>query len=177
MFNSKLKVSALLAGAVFVSAFADGSIYTITVPQGETNEFTEAQITAVNSGDYDVLAKRGGGCLVGTNAIASFTGEIRIEEGAYWIKYNGELGTTDGATVVSNGAAIYVNTPAADLGENQLKFEYETFYFAGEGVNGEGAFCNRSPRDQYNFFNFANVFLTGDTLFTSKYRVDIRASA
>ena len=177
MFNCKLKLSALLAGAAFVSVFADGSIYTITVPQGETNEFTEAQITAVNSGDYDVLAKRGGGCLVGTNAIASFTGEIRIEEGAYWIKYNGELGTTDGATVVSNGAAIYVNTPAADLAENQLKFEYETFYFAGEGVNGEGAFCNRSPRDQYNFFNFANVFLTGDTLFTSKYRVDIRASA
>ena len=62
MFNCKLKVSALLAGAAFVSAFADGSIYTITVQQGETNEFTEAQITAVNSGDYDVLAKRGGGC-------------------------------------------------------------------------------------------------------------------
>lgn len=177
MFKTKQMAVALFAGVVFVSASADESIYTVTVPVGETNEFTAAQIAAVNSGDYGVLAKRGGGCLVGTNAISSFAGEIRIEEGAYWIKYNGELGTKDGATVVSNGAAIYVNTPAAHLGENQLKFEYETFYFAGEGVSGEGAFCNRSPRDQYNFFNFANIFLTGDTLFTSKYRLDVRATA
>ena len=177
MFNCKSTAAALLAGAALASAGAEESIYTITVPAGETNEFTEAQIAAVNSGDYDVLAKRGGGCLVGTNAIATFTGEIRIKEGAYWIKYNGELGTPDGATAVSNGAAIYVNTPAAHLGENELKFEHETFYFAGNGVGGEGAFCNRSPRDQYNFFNFANVFLTGDALFTSKYRVDVRAAA
>jgi len=173
MNKIKLMAAAFLAGSAFASAFADGAIYQITVPAGETNEFTAAQIEAVNSGDYGVLAKRGGGCLVGTNAISAFPGEIRIEEGAYWIKYNGELGTKDGATVVSNGAAMYVNTP---LGENKLKFEYETFYFTGEGVSGEGAFCNRSPRDQYNFFNFANVSLTGDTLFTSKYRVDIRAS-
>ena len=174
MFKTKQMAVALFAGVVFVSASADESIYTVTVPAGETNEFTEAQIVAVNSGDYGVLAKRGGGCLVGTNAISSFAGEIRIEEGAYWIKYNGELGTKDGATVVSNGATMYVNAP---LGENKLKFEYETFYFAGEGVSGEGAFCNRSPCDQYNFFNFANIFLTGDTLFTSKYRLDVRATA
>ena len=167
----------VLCAMLVCGLHADESIYTITVPVGETNEFSEAQIAAVNSGDYDVLAKRGGGCLVGTNAISAFPGEIRIEEGAYWVQYNGELGTTDGATVVSNGAAIYVYTPAANLAENMLKFEYETFYFAGEGVNGEGAFCNRSPRDQYNFFNFANLFLTGDTLFTSRYRIDVRTSA
>ena len=167
----KLATMAITAVAATTSVYADGSVFQIDVPAGATNEFTEAQIAALTSGAYDVLAKRGDGCLVGTNAISSFAGEIRIEKGAYWVRFNGELGAADGLTSVSNGATLYVESPTS-VGENTLSFSGETFHFAGDGTSGEGALCNRSPRNQYNLFKSCRLEFRDDTVFTSKFRLD-----
>ena len=75
--------------------------YTVTVPEGTTNEFSEADLTALGSGTYDVLVKDGPGVLRGKRDIATFAGEIRITEGIWLVDVNGDggfFGTSAGAT-------------------------------------------------------------------------------
>lgn len=148
--------------------------YTVTVPEGTTNEFSEADLTALGSGTYDVLVKDGPGALhVHPTDIMSFAGEIRIKEGVWFINENAEggfFGTSAGATYVSSNAAIHVAAPSP---ENTCKFTGEEFFLEGDGPDGRGVVYNSSVCDETRLFSsYGSVTLTGDALITSRYRID-----
>ena len=139
----------------------------VTVDDGttvETKKFSEVY------GDFSagaaVFRKRGGGWMMSSTNMAEFTGEIRVEEGAFMVNTNlmtGPLNISTAPTVVvSNGASFVLAAKAADIAQDGLKL-YNGFQLDGEGVDGHGAIANLLDRKQEYLFN-GSWWLNGDTL-------------
>ncbi len=143
----------------------------VTVDDGtavETKSFSEVY------GDFSagaaVFRKRGGGWMMSSTNMAAFTGEIRVEEGAFMVNTNlmtGPLSTTAAPTVVvSNGASFVLAAQATDIAQDGLKL-YNSFRLDGEGVDGHGAIANLLGKKQEDAWALDSYDLscTSDTWF------------
>ena len=106
------------------------------------------------------IVKKGSGTVTAGAALASFAGEIRIEEGIWLVTDSGGLGTADGGTVVSNGAALHVSCATKD----GITFaKNETLTIVGSGPDGKGAYFNTTSQQHYKLFdNRGDLILSGD---------------
>ena len=123
-------VAALAAAAV--SADTVSNIYTVVVNGGtfaapvsiedQQVEIYDAEAGTTTTVDFpdvtfkpnSIFRKRGTGYMLSSLGMSSFTGEIRIEEGAFVINTNNQMGVTTSAAnapliVVSNGASFVMS--------------------------------------------------------------------
>ena len=109
----------------------------VSVMAGQTNVVDAAFVAALGSADR--LVKTGPGTLKSNFLMASYAGEIVVEEGVLLVDETGALGTSAGKTTVSNGASIVFNATSASA----AKFWSETIQISGDGAEGiGGAFAN-----------------------------------
>jgi len=127
----------------------------VTVDDGttvETNKFSE--VYGGFSAGSAVFRKRGGGWMMSSTNMAAFTGEIRVEEGAFMVKTNlmtGPLSKSTAPTVVvSNGASFVLAAKATDIAQDKLNL-YNSFQLDGEGVDGYGAIAPAGPKAGISF--------------------------
>lgn len=139
----------------------------VTVDDGttvETKKFSE--VYGDFSAESAVFRKRGGGWMMSSTNMANFTGEIRIEEGAFMVKTNlmtGPLNISTAPTVVvSNGASFVLAAKATDIAQDKLNL-YNSFQLDGEGVDGYGAIANLLGQKQEYLF-YGSWSLNGDAL-------------
>ena len=190
------KLTAILVVSVCAAVFADvqtNTYYTVTVDGGtysspvsiETLDVTvekEGEATATKSfaevwGDFAdgpaIFRKRGTGWMMSSTKMAAFTGEIRIEEGAFMVNTNlmtGPLNLTTAPTVVvSNGAtfalaATSATCPAPNKNVNDDGLHLcNRFHIQGTGVGEHGAIANLLGASQQYLFR-GDWTLDGDTL-------------
>ena len=179
MIKSSRKVMTVLTGmfvtAISVTAFAaptvgldaDG-VYYVDVPKGETVSADDTNWSSwVSAANGHPFAKRGEGTLLAGAAMASFAGEIRIENGVYAVMSDDGLGTTAGDTVVSNKGTLLITG-----GVSKSAFGYggahqnEKFYFSGDGSD-NGLYSGTKVRGALYMWGsgkeFKNVSLLGDS--------------
>lgn len=130
------------------------------------------------SGGPAIFRKRGAGWMMSSTNMAAFTGEIRIEEGAFMVNTNLMTGPQAVATaptvVVSNGASFALAATSSTCAGNALRL-YNHFHFQGTGVDSLGAIANLlSGVNQCYCFN-GDWTLEGDALISgdSTARFDI----
>ena len=129
---------ACLAGIADPGGVADTAAGTYTLDYDTAYTVTADDATAAEGLD---IVKKGSGTVTAGADLASFAGEIRIEEGIWFVNDLGGLGTGAGGTVVSNGAALHFNYS----GRNILKFAAgESLTIVGTGPDGKGALYNAS---------------------------------
>lgn len=159
-----LAATASMAATVSVS---DG-VCTVNVPDGEDYTLTSADITTLAS--YD-LEKTGGGRLIISTSISSYTGEIRVKEGFLKVMANGALGASSAGTIVSDGATLEVGATASTA--NKLNFQAEPITISGNGVDGKGALNNAYSHD---YTSWGKVTLAADAGVGGVSRHDLRGS-
>ncbi|MFA7173055.1 MAG: hypothetical protein WC340_06525 [Kiritimatiellia bacterium] len=173
----KLMLSTAFAVCMFHSTWAEP--YEVTVPSGTTNVIDEAFVTAL--GSSEALVKKGAGALNSSSALASYTGEIRVEEGVFIVTENGSLGTKAGHTVVSNNATLLLDIATY----NTYTDAGETVYISGDGAEGyDGVIVNNGARQPYMFYGGSGytgggIVLNGDAAIsrtTTGNSYDIRHS-
>lgn len=114
-----------------------------TVEIDDNGTVTQAVFPDVSFAANSIFRKRGEGFLKSCSGMRSFTGEVRIEEGAFIIDAPGQLGPsvdksdTDPLVVVSNGASLVIAT-APGVEQNALRL-CGGIRIAGSGYNGIGA--------------------------------------
>ena len=149
--------------AVALAAFADpGGVADTDAGTYTLNYDTAYTVTSedVTAAEGLAIVKKGSGTVTAGAALATFAGEIRIEEGIWLVTDSGGLGTADGGTVVSNGAALHVNCATKD----GITFaRNETLTIVGSGPDGKGAYFNAKGQQQYKLFdNRGYLILSGD---------------
>ena len=180
-------VAALAAAGV--SADTVSNIYTVVVNGGtfaapvsiadQQVEIYDAEAGTTTTADFpdvtfkpnSIFRKRGTGYMLSSLAMSSFTGEIRIEEGAFVINTNNQMGVTTSAAnapliVVSNGASFVMSTRANTCAAKALKI-YNSFRIAGDGCDNYGAICNDNLTDQMDYLFYGNWVLTADASISS----------
>ena len=132
------------------SDIVDG-FYVIHVPTGEVGEVTGTMAT-----DMGVLPlrKTGEGTLRAGDALASYTGDIHIDGGVYQLTSIGGVGTSAGATYVTQGATLTVDVriTGATSDWSQDSSGYETYHLSGTGFGGMGA-LNVPDNGRFDFKN------------------------
>ena len=148
---------ACLAGVADPGGVADTAAGTYTLDYDTAYTVTAEDATAAEGLD---IVKKGSGTVTAGADLASFAGEIRIEEGVWLVNDNGGLGTGAGGTVVSNGASLHVNYDTKD----GLKFAAgETVTICGAGTDNKGCFRNLGAQNQSALFgNGGTLELSGD---------------
>ncbi len=142
----------------------------VAVASGE-KALSAEQIALITSGNCAQLVKTGEGTLYNTNAaLASFTGDIIVDKGTMIIDRTGDLGTTAGKTVVSNGASLYINAASTD--QNLNKFLSEKFYISGTGASENFGALRVKKVTGANTSFIDNLTLNGDTLLVCETRYD-----
>ena len=148
---------------------ADG-VYYVNVPAGETVNANDANWPVwVSAASGHPFAKRGEGTLLAGAAMASFAGEIRIENGVYAVTSDDALGTTAGDTVVSNNATLLMT---GSVSQNAFGYggshQNEKFYFSGNGC-ASGSYSGYKVRGAFYMWGagkqLKNVSLLGDATF------------
>ena len=158
-------------------ALLDNLNVTVSRPGEELVEMPFADASAAFASGPAIFRKRGTGWMMSSTKMATFTGEIRIEEGAFMVNTNLMTGPQAIATaptvVVSNGASFALASTSATCAANTLKL-YNHFHFQGNGVDNLGAIANCLGNGQYYCFN--NDWTLDDDMLicgTSAYRFDI----
>ena len=167
-----------------VSADTVSNIYTVVVNDGtrtapvsiegqqveiydaEADSTTTAEFGAFSFKPNSIFRKRGTGYMLSSLGMSSFTGEIRIEEGAFVINTNNQMGVTTAAAnapliVVSNGASFVMSARANTCPYKMLKI-YNEFRIAGDGVDGIGAICNDNTTGQQDALFYSDWTLDDD---------------
>ena len=175
---SAIMVAPCLAAFGFVEP-----IYTVTTSGEGTNSLDSAMVKVTQGGETSevpfsglslaggTFVKRGTGWLQSSDAMASFTGELVIEEGAFIVSRTGQSGKFNSGSdkyktewtgcarvVVSNGATLAIDNAT----------EYPTLkqpiYICGDGYRGFGAICNFNGRSGSNGSQlyYSQLVLTGD---------------
>ncbi len=165
---------------IAAGAYASPVVYTVTTDSAaETNLLSDATIEINDNGvvssaafsevefaPKSVFRKRGEGFLKSCAKMGTFTGEVRIEEGAFIIDDAGQLGPcvdksdADPLVVVSNGASLIV-AASESLERNKIRF-CGGLQLAGDGYNGIGAVRSES-RSRIKYFFSSDIKLNGDT--------------
>lgn len=136
---------------------------TVTIDDGETR--TVKAFGDVTFAANSVFCKCGTGYLQSTTKFGSFTGEIRIEEGAIVLTANGQLGPSESdapTVVISNGASLVQNN--TDPSQNATWRYGNCIIVGGRGVDGKGALRTISTVSTRNALT-GGITLTDDTLF------------
>ena len=150
----------------------------------ETKRFLEVYGDFANG--PAIFRKRGSGWMMSSVKMAQFTGEIRIEEGAFMVNTNLMTGALNPSTapkvVVSNGASFVLaatpdTCPAAKGPYNSNDPGLHLcnhFYLTGSGVDNLGAIVNMLGDDQTYLFS-GDWTLLGDVLLCghSTFRYDL----
>ena len=114
-----------------------------------------------------ILVKRGEGYLMSSVRMATFKGEIRIEEGGFIVSANLMTGPQSIAEAplikVSSGATFMLRTNNDTCQANKFRL-YNTFRIAGTGYENFGAIDNSSDNSQYGFPFSGPWYLDGDAL-------------
>ena len=141
----------------------------IEIYDAEADTTTTAEFGSFSFKPNSIFRKRGTGYMLSSLGMSSFTGEIRIEEGAFVINTNNQMGVTTAAAnapliVVSNGASFVMSTRADTCAAKALKI-YNKFLIAGDGVDGIGAICCDNTTSQMDALFHSNWTLTDDASF------------
>ena len=141
----------------------------VEIYDAEADTTTTAEFGAFSFKPNSIFRKRGTGYMLSSLGMSSFTGEIRIEEGAFVINTNNQMGVTTAAAnapliVVSNGASFVMSTRADTCATKALKI-YNKFLIAGDGVDGIGAICCNNANSQMDSLFYSNWTLTDDASF------------
>ena len=150
---SKIKFCVLAAVSAAVSPFVcaageivDG-VYKITVAEDETRDMTDAEaselIAAYNAGTVTEFRKCGKGTLASAS-LANYKGRIVIAEGVYLARSGAaSFGTSDGETVILDGASMYIG--------GYMELWYEHFRLSGNGFNGTGVILADGQRGYFSY--------------------------
>ncbi|MBQ5794908.1 MAG: hypothetical protein IIW14_02830, partial [Kiritimatiellae bacterium] len=162
--------------------YASPVVYTVTAGvAGTTNLLADATVEIDDNGIVSsaafgevvfapdsVFRKRGEGFMKSCSGMGEFTGEVRIEEGAFIVDDTGQLGPCkegsdgDPLVVVSNGASLVFAPDADKVAKNAIRLN-GGIRIAGSGCNGIGVLRNEgSARMKYLFSSV--VTLDGDAL-------------
>ena len=138
----------------------------VEIYDAEANTTTTAEFGSFSFKPNSIFRKRGTGYMLSSLGMSSFTGEIRIEEGAFVINTNNQMGVTTAAAnapliVVSNGASFVMATRPATCPNKALHI-YNKFRIAGDGVNGIGAICSDNTTSQMDSLFYSDWVLTDD---------------
>ena len=191
MKNMKSWLSVSLA-LVALAGFADvaSNVYTVVVNAGtfsapvsiedQSIEIYDAEAGTTTTADFpdvtfkpnSIFRKRGTGYMLSSLGMSSFTGEIRIEEGAFVINTNNQMGVTTSAAnapliVVSNNASFVMAVRSNTCPNKGLKI-YNRFRIAGNGCDNYGAICCDIENDQLDYLFYGDWTLTDDAVLTSK---------
>ena len=192
--KSLLTTALAVFAAIPLAARADetNTFYTVTVDSGTYSEpvsLNSLDVTVEKPGEAAavksfaeasadfasgpaIFRKRGSGWMMSSIAMAQFTGEIRVEAGAFMVNTNLMTGpmalTTAPTVVVSNGASFALAATKTTCEANKLKL-YNNFRLAGEGVDGFGAVANMLGNSQ-NYLFYGNWTLDGDAALSGNTR-------
>ena len=126
----------------------------INVAASQLRGLTEDEIATLASADE--LVKTGAGTLSVGYELKDFAGVIRVQQGAYMVTTNGALGKASGATYISAGASLVLNSQYV----SGIKLDNEPVHIAGAGTETyEGAVCNIGKEVSSAF---KNLILDGD---------------
>ncbi len=139
-----------------------GTVLTVTVPEGETNEFESTWFTV----DLTDIVKAGRGGLRMTTNLSAYEGDIHVDAGTYVFVDNtglGKLGSFNknqtenevGQVYVADGATLECAAPATASNAGKI------VHFQGSGVDGIGALVWNSTVNQTQAFG-VNLFMEGD---------------
>lgn len=129
-----LSVGILFAGGLFAD------VLEVPVPGTQTG-YTAAQLEALAGGAVTEIKKTGAGTLVSTG-LASFAGTIRVAEGVLKVVDATGLGTSEGETVVEDGATLHFDS----LSSGYMTYRAERYTIAGNGCNASAAETNGAIR-------------------------------
>ena len=143
----------------------------VEVYDAEAGTTTTVGFPDVTFKPNSIFRKRGTGYMLSSLGMASFTGEIRIEEGAFVINTNNQMGVTTSAAnaplvVVSNDASFVMATRSNTCADKALKL-YNRFLLAGNGCDGYGAICCDNDTSQTDYLFYGNWTLTDDATVSS----------
>lgn len=163
MFKGMLKTAMTMIGAAAaLSAFADEKQCIITVPSGETNYISSADIDLLNSNEVTNLVKCGDGVLAVKDVLGSYNGSVTVEGGTYRMepenRPNTACGALDGGPViVKPGASLELKTSVQNT-----YMAGKTIYFGGDGFNGTGALrvSKETGADQQSATWGRNIIMT-----------------
>ncbi len=138
----------------------------VEVYDASTGLTTSENFSDVSFASDSIFRKRGRGFVLSSLRMQSFTGEIRIEEGALVINTNNQIGVTTSAAqaplvVVSNGASFVMSARSDTCAAKKLKL-HNRFVIAGDGIGGIGAICNDLETDQTDYLFYGPWTLSGD---------------
>ncbi|MBR2981841.1 MAG: hypothetical protein IKC80_01295, partial [Kiritimatiellae bacterium] len=151
MSKIKFCVLAAVSAAVLPFVCAAGEIvdgvYKITVAEDETRDMTDAEaselIAAYNAGTVTEFRKCGKGTLASAS-LANYKGRIVIAEGVYLARSGAaSFGTSDGETVILDGASMYIG--------GYMELWYEHFRLSGNGFNGTGVILADGQRGYFSY--------------------------
>ena len=144
--------------SLFASATrsTDGAAYVIDVPDGEIETVSADDVSALGDGTgaFTELRKKGKGTLVAAS-IPTFRGTVRVSAGFYQISAADQCGTSDGPTVVEDGATLAVN--------NWITFDTEELVISGSGASETTGVIHLLD---YQQVNLARVTMNGDCYIT-----------
>lgn len=157
--NIQKTLTAAASAVVLTATAFDYPVYTVTTSGDGTTSLASAQVEVVSAEgatpetvafssltlSSGTFRKKGTGFLMSADGMASFTGTVLVEEGAWISTKLGHLGrsasTTDrSAVVVSNGASIVFDIP-----DSATAAFRHNITLGGVGYNGMGAVCMNSP--------------------------------
>ncbi len=182
-------VASLSAMTAATRADTVSNIYTVVVSGGtfaspvsiesQQVEIYDADADTTTTEDFNnvtfkansIFRKRGNGYMLSSLKMKNFTGEIRIEEGAFVINTNNQMGVTTSASlapliVVSNGASFVMATRENTCAAKGLKI-YNRFQIAGDGCDGYGAICNDNDTSQNDYCFYRPLTLADDATIAS----------
>ncbi len=144
---------------------------TVSRPGEELLVVPFSQVYGEFAAEPAIFRKRGSGWMMSSTKMATFTGEIRIEEGAFMVNTNLMTGPQSTATaptvVISNGASFALAATTATCAGNTLRL-YNHFHLQGTGIDNLGVIANLLSGNQCYCFNNdwtldGDVLLCGDS--------------
>ena len=183
-----MKVLILAMASMFASVLGayEEPVYTVTVAEGtnsldgatvevtQNGETTSAAFSSLSLDKGGTFVKKGLGWLQSSSAMAVFTGEVVVAEGALILTEDGQAGrilnndnyrvstwTNCASLVVSNGATVALVTSA----ETTFPHLVQPVSLSGEGLDGLGAIyhCTISGENKGTQLYYSHITLNGDT--------------
>ena len=154
--------------------------YATAESEEEETDFATISASSLGAGTF---VKRGSGYVMGSVAFTNFTGEVRVEKGAWVVDRPGMCGSNLSSAsaptfAVSNGAAFVCAATSASFPSSgtwgSCLIRYTKFFFEGTGPDGLGALVNKSTVSMNCACWNTTMTLTGDATFGEIAAVNTR---